>query len=194
MANPAEVLADLARRGRRARRVVAGLDDAGWRRPRRPRAGTSPPRSRTWPGPTRPPLRAATDKAGFGRAGAARRCADPHGFVDDAAAEGARGAAGRAAGRAGATAGRALAEALRALPDGTRMPLVRAADERRPRWPPPGSWRPGRTASTSPTRSASAREPTDRLRHVAHLGVRTRDFAFARARAGRRRPRSSASS
>ena len=24
-------------------------------------------------------------------------------------------------------------------------------------------------------------EPTDRIRHVAHLGVRTRNFAFARA-------------
>ena len=37
-------------------------------------------------------------------------------------------------------------------------------------------------------------EPTDRIRHVAHLGVRTRDFAFVGARARPRRPRSSASS
>ena len=32
---------------------------------------------------------------------------------------------------------------------------------------------------TSTTRSASTPEPTDRIRHVAHLGVRTRNFAFA---------------
>ena len=50
---------------------------------------------------------------------------------------------------------------------------------RRPRWRPRGSWRPGRTRSTCTTPSAIAPEPTDRIRHVAHLGVRTRDFAFA---------------
>ena len=65
---------------------------------------------------------------------------------------------------------------------------------RRRRWRPRGSWRPGRTRSTSTTRSASTPEPTDRIRHVAHLGVRTRNFAFSRARARRRRPRSSGSS
>ena len=37
-------------------------------------------------------------------------------------------------------------------------------------------------------------EPTDRLRHVAQIGVRTRDYAFARALPRRRRPRSSGSS
>ena len=37
-------------------------------------------------------------------------------------------------------------------------------------------------------------EPTDRIRHVAHLGVRTRNFSFAVALARSRPPRSSGSS
>ena len=43
----------------------------------------------------------------------------------------------------------------------------------------------GAQPATCTRRSASRREPTDRIRHVAHLGVRTRDFAFASPRPGR---------
>ena len=61
-----------------------------------------------------------------------------------------------------------------------------------PRWRPRGSWRPGRTRSTCYEALGVEPEPTDRIRHVAHLGVRTRDFAFAvhgLERAGRGVPR-----
>ena len=43
---------------------------------------------------------------------------------------------------------------------------------------PAGSWRPGRTGPTSPTRSASASRPTDRLRHVADIAVRARPQGY----------------
>lgn len=101
--------------------------------------------------------------------------ADPDGFVDRLALEGSsdpdlleRWSRGRAR----------LADALRAVPEGERLPW----------FGPP----------MSPTSMATARfmetwahgvdvaealgvpvEPTDRIRHVAHIGVRTRGFAFS---------------
>ena len=88
---------------------------------------------------------------------------------------------------------RARRRAARPLADGPggagRGPAGAARGHRRcrgtarrcapPRWPPPASWRPGRTRLDVTTRWASRLPPTDRVRHVAHLGVRTRDFAFA---------------
>ena len=59
----------------------------------------------------------------------------------------------------------------------------------------PGSWRPGRTARTSATRSGSSARPPTGCEHIAHLGVRARPFSYlVRGRevpAGphRRRPR-----
>jgi uncharacterized protein (TIGR03084 family) len=101
---------------------------------------------------------------------------DPHGFVDKGALELADLPPAELVGRW--DAGReALRVALRVRPDGERMPW----------FGPP----------MSPTSMATARfmetwahaldvydalgsvpEPTDRIRHVAHIGVRTRDFAF----------------
>lgn len=72
----------------------------------------------------------------------------------------------------------ALAVALRGVPEGTRMPW----------FGPPMSAASMATARFMETwahgldvRSALgvAREPTDRIRHVAHLGVHTRDFAYS---------------
>lgn len=103
--------------------------------------------------------------------------ADPTGFVDAEALRLAELQAGELLERWQA-ARPALADALRALPDGVKMPW----------FGPP----------MSPTSMATARfmetwahaldvadalgiapEPTDRIRHVAHIGVRTRNFAFA---------------
>ena len=98
-------------------------------------------------------------------------------FTDEAAAEGAaqppadilaRWRAGRSA----------LVEALRSLPDGAKIPWF---------GPPMGAvsmatarlmetWAHGLDVADA---LGTAREPTDRLRHVAHIGVRARDFAFA---------------
>ena len=99
------------------------------------------------------------------------------GTVDDAAAE--RGAQPPAELLAGWRRGRAeLNEALAALPAGTRLPWF---------GPPMGAtsmatarlmetWAHGQDVADA---LGVTRTPTDRLRHVAHLGVRTRDFAYA---------------
>ena len=103
--------------------------------------------------------------------------ADPTGYVDQQAIEVARLSPEALLARWG-KAREALPAALRAVPDGQKMPW----------FGPP----------MSPTSMATARfmetwahsldvydalgiepEPTDRIRHVAHLGVRTRNFAFS---------------
>jgi uncharacterized protein (TIGR03084 family) len=102
---------------------------------------------------------------------------DPNGFVDTVAYAGGKAAPEEllARWRAGR---RQLGEALRAFPAGEKLPW----------FGPP----------MSPVSMATARlmetwahgldvadalgvtlDPTDRIRHVAHIGVRTRDFAFA---------------
>lgn len=168
-----QVLDDLATETEALDDLVAGLDGAGWRTPT-PAAG--------WDvGAQVSHLRwtdtaatyAATDKAAWD-ALVLEALADPDGFVDRTALAGAhepgllqRWRAGRAA----------LADALRAFPAGERLPW----------FGPP----------MSPTSMATARfmetwahgldvaealgvvvAPTDRIRHVAHLGVRTRGFSF----------------
>lgn len=110
-------------------------------------------------------------------AGIEQAMADPFGFVDRAAEEWAR--LPREELLARWHAGRVrLADALRAHPEGAKVPW----------FGPP----------MSPTSMATARymetwahardvydalavliHPTDRIRHVVHLGVRTRDFAYA---------------
>ncbi|HKS49933.1 MAG TPA: TIGR03084 family metal-binding protein [Amycolatopsis sp.] len=98
-------------------------------------------------------------------------------YVDDGAAEGA--AKPKAEVLAGWRAGRAkLAEALRAAPPGEKFPW----------YGPPMSAASMATARLMETWAhaqdvfdalAVVHEPTARLRHIAYLGVRTRDFAFS---------------
>jgi uncharacterized protein (TIGR03084 family) len=170
-----EVLADLAAECDRLDGWVAGLDDAGWRTPT-PAAGwdvATQVAHLAWTDEVA--VVAATDKAGWD-AVVLEAIADPTGYVDARALEGARATGADLLARW--RAGRAeLAEALRARPDGEKIPW----------FGPP----------MSPTSMATARfmetwahgldvadalgvpvAPTDRVRHVAHLGVRTRDFAF----------------
>ncbi|MGW0731361.1 TIGR03084 family metal-binding protein [Streptomyces sp. NPDC002851] len=120
-------------------------------------------------------LLAATDPDGF--AGEVEKAlAAPASFVDDGAAEGAalppdvllqtwRSGRNR------------LQEVLRALPDGARIPWY---------GPPMGvasmgtarlmeTWAHGQDVADA---LGVHKPPTARLRHIAHLGVRTRDFAF----------------
>ena len=103
--------------------------------------------------------------------------ADPTGFVDAEALAGGDGVPGRDAGALARGARGARAGAARTTRPGEKMPW----------FGPP----------MSPTSMATARfmetwahaldvaealgvapEPTDRIRHVAHLGVRTRNYAF----------------
>ncbi|GLF97307.1 TIGR03084 family metal-binding protein [Streptomyces yaizuensis] len=170
----AAVLGDLEDEGTALDRLVAGLDPGGWAR------GTPAPgwsvahqiAHLAWT--DRAALLAVTDADGFAtEAGRAR----PATFVDDGAAEGSRRPPGELL--AYWREGRArLAAALRAVPAGTRLPW----------YGPPMSVASMATARLMETWAHGqdvadalgvARTPTARLRHIAHLGFRTRDFAYA---------------
>lgn len=116
-----------------------------------------------------------TDQGAFARE-VEKALAAPGDFVDNGAEEGARKPPAQllADWRAGCTA---LAEALRAAPDGARFPW----------YGPPMSTASMATARLMETWAHGldvadalgvARTPTDRLRHIVRLGIRTRDFAF----------------
>ena len=176
------LLDDLEAEGDQLRDVVDSLGETGWRAPT-PAAGWDVATSVAhllWTDEVAVlaahSLRGDEDKAAWDEV-VLGAIADPHGFVDAGALELAalprdevlgRWAAGRAA----------LRGALLDVPPGSKLPW----------FGPP----------MSPTSMATARfmetwahaldvydaaggrpQPTDRIRHVAHLGVRTRGFAFA---------------
>lgn len=170
-----EVLGDLAAEGDRLESVVAGLTEAQWRTPT-PAVG--------WDVATQVSHLAWTDEAATVAATdqnawdalVLRALEDPTGFVDAEALAGAAVPPAALLSR-WRTARPRLAETLRSYPPGQKMPW----------FGPP----------MSPTSMATARfmetwahsldvhealglpvEPTDAIRHIAHLGVRTRDFAF----------------
>ena len=170
------VLADLAAEGDRLDALVAGLDEAGWRTPT-PAAG--------WDVATQVAHLAWTDEASVAAATdtaawdalVLEAIADPEGAVDAAALRGghARPADLLARWRSSRAA---LATALRERPDGEKIPW----------YGPPMSPTSMATARFMETwahsldvHEALGAEPEvgDRLRHVAHLGVRTRRFAYA---------------
>ena len=169
------VLADLKAEGDQLWAVVSGLDEAGWQTPT-PAEGwdvTTQVAHLCWTDEVA--VLAATDKAAWDAVVLAA-LADPEGYVSQAAREIARLTPRALLARWGA-AREALTRTLREYPTGERMPW----------FGPP----------MSPTSMATARfmetwahgldvydalgdrpAPTDRIRHVAHLGVRTRNFAF----------------
>ncbi|MFN8192877.1 MAG: TIGR03084 family metal-binding protein [Nocardioidaceae bacterium] len=170
------VLADLTVEGDRLDALVADLDEAGWRTPT-PAPGwdvATQVAHLAWTDEAA--VAAATDKAAWDVL-VLEAIADPDGIVDRAALEGGRvdPAELLTRWRSGRSA---LRVALGAVSDGERVPW----------FGPP----------MSPTSMATARfmetwahsldvhealgatpEVTDRIRHVAHLGVRTRGFSFA---------------
>ena len=170
------VLADLAAEGDRLESAVRALDDAGWHTPT-PAEGwdvATVVAHLAWTDEAA--TAAATDKQAWD-ALVLEALEDPEHAVDKAAAAGAAAAPAALLDR-WRTARSRLAEVLRAYPEGQRMPW----------YGPP----------MSPTSMATARfmetwahgldvfaalgvepEVSDRVRHVAHLGVRTRNFAFA---------------
>lgn len=170
-----QVLTDLAAEGDRLDGLIAGLDETGWRTPV-PAEGWDVATTvvhLAWTDECA--IAAGTDKEAWD-ALVLRAIEDPTGFVDAEAFAGA--AATGAEIYARWTGSRpALAAMLRAVPEGQKLPW----------FGPP----------MSPTSMATARfmetwahtldvadglgttlEPTDRIRHIAHLGVRTRNFAF----------------
>ena len=170
-----QVLADLAAEGDALEAAVAPLDEAGWR--------TLVP-AEGWDIATtivhlawtdECAIAAGTDKAAWD-ALVLRAIDNPEGFVDDEAFAGAKASAEEILARWQASRP-ALARMLRDYPEGERLPW----------YGPPMSPASMGTARFMETWAHAldvydalgiAREPTDRIRHVAHLGVRTRDFAF----------------
>ena len=169
-----QVLADLTAEGDRLEALVAELDEAGWHTPT-PASGwdvAAQVAHLAWTDEVA--LKAATDKDAWDTVVLAA-INDPAGFVDEGAAEVARDPD---LGTRWRTARRALATALAAHPHGEKMPW----------FGPPMSATSMATARFMETwahgldvYAAVGVEPatTDRIRHVAHLGVRTRNFAFA---------------
>lgn len=177
-----QVLGDLeAESAALAARLVPLADDAGgWRRPT-PAPGwdvATQVGHLTWTDDVAAlAARSAAGDAAAWDAVVTDALGDPDGFVDAAALAAGDRPATEVLAR-WETARADLAAALRALPGGTRMPW----------FGPPMSATSMATARFMETwthahdvREAlgAAPEPTDRIRHVAHLGVRTRGFAFA---------------
>lgn len=168
-----QVLADLAAEGDRLDVLVADLDAAGWRTPT-PAAGwdvADQVAHLAWTDGVA--LRAATDKEAWD-AVVLDAIADPDGFVD---AQAHRLAAEPDLLARWRSARSELHAALAAYPSGQKMPW----------FGPPMSATSMATARLMETWAHSLDvhealgapvEDTDRIRHIAHLGVRTRNFAF----------------
>ncbi|MBV8932164.1 MAG: TIGR03084 family protein [Kutzneria sp.] len=169
------LLADLAAESAELDAMVGDLPATDWARPTPASGWTIAHQIAHLAWTDRQAVRAATDAAGFAaEAGAA--LANPAGFVDAAADQGARQPPAEllAAWRAGRDR---LAAALRAVPAGQKLP-----------WFGPAMG----TASMATARLmetwahgldvadalGASRAPTARLRHVAHIGVRTLGFSF----------------
>lgn len=169
------VLDDLASEGDRLEALVSGLTEDQWRTPT-PAAGWDVATQVAHLAWTDEVARtAATDKEAWDALVLAA-LADPEGLVDSAALAGGSVPPADLLAR-WRTARVALADALRAYPEGRRMPW----------FGPPMSATSMATARFMETWAHSldvhdalgvVPERSDRVRHVAHLGVRTRNYAF----------------
>jgi uncharacterized protein (TIGR03084 family) len=170
------VLADLAAETERLDELVSGLGEAGWRTPT-PAAG--------WDVATQVAHLAWTDEAALAAATdtvawdalVLEAIADPEGSVDKAALAGGAVSPERLLAR-WRDARLTLAKALRERPEGEKIPW----------YGPPMSATSMATARFMETWAHSLdvhqalgteAEVSDRIRHVAHLGVRTRRFAYS---------------
>jgi uncharacterized protein (TIGR03084 family) len=170
------VLADLAAEGDRLESLVSGLDEAGWRTPT-PAVGwdvATQVAHLAWTDDAA--LAAATDKQAWD-ALVLEAIADPEHAADTAALAGGAVPPRRLLDRWHAGRVR-LADVLRTYPSGQKMPW----------YGPPMSATSMATARLMETWAhsldvhealAAAPEVSDRIRHIAHLGVRTRLFSFA---------------
>ena len=169
------LLADLEAESGELYAAVQGLDDAGWATPTPAEGWTIATQVAhlLWTDETA--TVAATDKERWDDI-VLEAIADPTGYVDACAHEVARLQPQALLARWGkARAG--LRDALRGYPEGRKMPWF---------GPPmsPASMATARFMETwahalDVYDALGARpEPTDRIRHVAHLGVRTRNFAY----------------
>jgi uncharacterized protein (TIGR03084 family) len=175
MSDPTPVFDDLREESEQLDLMVAGLSEERWA------LATPAPRWTIahqiahlyWT--DKAALLAVTDETGF-REAVEKALAAPGTFVDDGAEEGARlrPAELLARWREGRAA---LDRALRAAPGGARFPWfgppMSAASMATGRLME--TWAHGQDVADA---LGVVRPPTDRLRHVVHIGVRARDFAF----------------
>lgn len=169
------VIDDLAAEGGELEALVASLGDQGWRTPT-PAPGWSIAHQiahLAWTDEAA--LLAARDPAAFAESleEAAR---NPEGHVDEGAEHGAQQPPMELLARWRASRG-ALERCLRDLPPGARIswygPPMSAASMATARLME--TWAHGLDVAEA---LELRREPTPRLRHIAHLGVRTRDYAY----------------
>ena len=176
MSDLSAVIGDLRQEGAQLDQLVAELSTEQWALDTPAAAWTVAHQIAHLAWTDRAALLAVTDAGAF--AGEVEKAlASPEGFVDEGAEQGAAQPPARllAEWRAGRAA---LEAALRAAPAGTRFPW----------YGPPmsaASMATGRLMETWAHGQDIAdtlgveRTPTDRLRHVVRIGVRTRDFAYA---------------
>ncbi|WP_412539177.1 TIGR03084 family metal-binding protein [Longispora sp. K20-0274] len=173
MVELADVLTDLRREGESLEALVAPLDPADWRRPTPAPRWTLAHQIAHLSWTDERALRAVTDPDGFL---AELATIDPARFVDDGADAGARDAPDVLLARWRDTRA-ALAGALASTPkdrfpwygppmNATSMATARIME----------TWAHGEDVAGA---LGVTRPPTARLRHVAHLGVRTFSFGFA---------------
>ncbi|QBR93051.1 TIGR03084 family metal-binding protein [Nocardioides euryhalodurans] len=170
-----QVLADLDAEGARLDALLDDLPEDDWRRPTPAHGWDVATQVAHLAWTDEAAVLAATDKAAWDTL-LLDMLEDPEGVVDRTALEGGRVPPEALLAR-WHTARRSLADALRAHPPGGRMPW----------FGPPMSATSMATARFMETWAhgldvhdglGARPEPTDRIRHVAHLGVRTRGFAF----------------
>jgi uncharacterized protein (TIGR03084 family) len=172
----AQVLADLGAEGDQLEALVATLDEAGWRTPTAAKGWDVAHQIAHLAWTDEAAAAAATDKHAWD-AVVLEAMADPDGFVDTEAAAGAQAETPALLAR-WHDARTSLVRTLTAFPVGQKMPW----------FGPPMSatsmatarlmetWAHGRDVAGA---LGVTFEADDRVRHVAYLGVRTRDFAFA---------------
>ncbi|MFJ3337108.1 TIGR03084 family metal-binding protein [Streptomyces sp. NPDC086766] len=175
MSDPTPVIDDLREESEELDRIVGGLSPEEWALATPAPGWTVAHQIGHLAWTDHSALLAVTDQDGF-HALVEKALAAPHSFVDEGAEEAARLAPAELLtrwrdGRA------ALDEALRAAPPGARFPWygppMAAASMATARLME--TWAHGLDVAVA---LGVARPPSDRLRHVARLGVRTRDFAF----------------
>ncbi|WP_133912032.1 TIGR03084 family metal-binding protein [Streptomyces sp. NBC_00582] len=175
MADPTPVIDDLCAESDELDSLVAELEPEQWTLPTPAPGWTVAHQIAHLAWTDHSSLLAVTDRSAFAREVEAA-LTEPGDFVDNGATDGARKPPARllADWRTGRAA---LADALRTAPEGARFPW----------YGPPMSTASMATARLMETWAHGldvadalkvARTPTDRVRHIVRLGVRTRDYAF----------------